>query len=99
MAKFEVREVFRLASRGEFAIAGIVTEGKVRPGMGASIWIDSELFWNIPIARIEYIDRIALRESLVALVCEEQNLEEALLCSDFCPLGAVIEVKDAKSVA
>lgn len=99
MAKLEVREVFRLTSRGEYVIAGMVTEGEVRKGMCASIWIDSKLFWEITIKRVEFIDRIALKESLVALVCEEQSVEEALLCSDFCPIGTVIEIKDAKNVA
>jgi hypothetical protein len=99
MAKFEVREVFRLTSRGEFVIAGTVAEGEVRAGMCVSIWIDSKLFWDIPIKSIEFIDRIALKESLVALVCEEQSIEEALLCSDFCPLGTVIDVKDAENDA
>jgi hypothetical protein len=99
MASFEVREVFRLPSRNEFVIAGTITEGKLIPGMVVSVWIDSKLYWHIPVKSIEYIDRVALNESLVGLVCAETNQIEALLCSDLCPPGTVVEVKEHENVA
>jgi hypothetical protein len=99
MASFEVREVFRLPSRNEFVIAGTIIEGTIIPSMVVSVWMDSKLYWHIPVKSIEYIDRIALNESLVGLVCTETNPNEALLCSDLCPLGAVVEVKERENVA
>ncbi|MFZ2161147.1 MAG: hypothetical protein WAW02_02910 [Sideroxyarcus sp.] len=94
MASFEVREIFRLPNRNEFVIAGTIAEGKIIPGMVVSVWIDSKLYWHIPVKNIEYIDRVALNESLVGLVCAEANPNEAMLCSDLCPLGTIVEVKE-----
>ena len=71
MAKLVVHEVFRLPSRGQFVIAGRVLEGSIDPGMRALVWLDGQAFWSIPIRAVEFIDRIAIRESLVGLVCDE----------------------------
>jgi len=98
MASFEVHEVFRLPSRNEFVIAGAITEGKIIPGMVVSVLIDSKLYWHIPVKSIEYIDRVTLNESLVCLVCTETDINETLLCSDLCPLGTVVEVKEDENV-
>jgi hypothetical protein len=93
MAKFEFREVFRLPLRKEFVITGVVIEGEIKEGMVVAIWIDSKLYWHIPVKHIEFVDRVAQNESLVGLVCEELNTEDASLFSDFCSIGDVIEVK------
>ncbi len=99
MASFEICEVIRLPSRNEFVITGTIADGEISPGMVVSIWIDSKLYWNIPVKSIEYIDRLALNETLVGLVCSESNPNEALLCSDLCPLGTIVEVKAHENVA
>ncbi len=97
MAKFEVREVFRLPQRGELVIAGKIAEGTVQAGMSALVWLDGGLFWDLPVRSIEYLDRVSVGESLVALVCGEHNEEDAEICSELCPIGSIIEVKEASS--
>lgn len=94
MAKFEVREVFRLPQRGELVIAGKVMEGSVSAGMSALIWLDGGAFWDLPVRSIEYIDRLAVGESLVGLVCADLSKEDAEVCSELCPAGSVIEVQE-----
>jgi hypothetical protein len=95
MAKFQVIEVFRLPARAQFVIAGKVTAGEVRVGMNALVLLDSQLYWRIPIVAVEFIDRIANRESLIGLVCAEMTTEDADLCHGLCELGTEIEVADA----
>jgi hypothetical protein len=95
MAKFEVREVFRLPQRGELVIAGKVTEGSVSAGMSALVWLDGGAFWDLPLRSVEYIDRVAVGESLVGLVCAELTEGDAEVCSELCPAGSVIEIQEA----
>ena len=64
MAKFQVMEIFRLPKRAQFVIAGRVTVGEVRAGMNALVLLDSRLYWRIQIAAVEFIDRVASKESL-----------------------------------
>lgn len=97
MAKFEVREVFRLPQRGELVIAGNIAEGTVRVGMSALVWLDGGLFWDLPVRSIEYLDRVSVGETLVALVCKEHTEDDADFCSELCPMGSIIEVKEASS--
>lgn len=97
MAKFEVREVFRLPQRGELAIAGKIVEGTLQVGMSAFVWLDGELFWDLPVRSIEYLDRVSVGESLVALVCKEHTEDDAEFCSELCPIGSIIDVKEASS--
>jgi hypothetical protein len=96
MAKFEVHEVFRLPRRGEIVIAGKITEGVVQAAMSALVWLDGQLFWNLPVQSIEYLDRVSAGESLVALICKENAKEDAELCSALCPTGSIIDVKKAE---
>jgi len=95
MAKFEVREVFRLPSRREFVLAGRITEGELKAGMSALVWLDSHAFWDLRVKSVEYIDRISVGESLTGLVIAEQDANDAETCSELCPTGTVIEVKNA----
>lgn len=97
MAKFEVHEVFRLPPHGELVIAGKIAEGSVRAGMWALVWLDGGLFWELPVRSIEYLDRVSVGESLVALVCREHDEEDAEICSELCPIGSIIEVKEISS--
>jgi hypothetical protein len=94
MAKFEVREVFRLSSRGQLVIAGIAIEGTVATGMNARVWLDGGAYWSLPIEAVEYIDRPALKESLIGLVCPESHPSDAEVCQTLCPLGTVIEIAE-----
>ena len=99
MARFEVREVFRLPSRGEFVLAGRIAEGEIKAGMSALVCLDGKLFWELPVKSIEYIDRVSVGESLIGLVCTEQDAREADTCSDLCPPGTIIEVKATEHAA
>ena len=81
MAKFQVHEVFRLPIRQQFVMAGTIVEGVVRPGKHAMIILQDKLTWSIPIAAVEFIDRLASapEKSLVGLVFAEQSSEDASL--------------------
>jgi len=94
MSKLEVREVFRLSQRKQFVIAGVVVEGVMRQGMNALIWLDGEAYWAIPVLSVEFIDRLLVTESLVGLVCAEQDASDAATCQELCPLGTVIEIRE-----
>jgi len=63
--------------------------------MNALVLLDSGLYWRIPIAAVEFIDRIASKESLVGLVCPEKTAEDAELCYGLCEIGTEIEVTEA----
>jgi hypothetical protein len=92
MAKVEVRFAFRLATRKQFVIACVMVEGTVSAGMRALIWVDGEAYWAIPILSVEFIDRIASKESFVGLVCAEQREDDAEIVQELCSSGTVIEV-------
>jgi hypothetical protein len=94
MAKLTVHEVFRLPARKQFVIAGVLEDGTVWPGMHALVWLDGQAYWSIAVKSIEFIDRIAIKECLVALVCDEQGDEDAATCQALCPLGTAIEVSE-----
>lgn len=96
MAKFDVREVFWLASRSELVFAGNIIEGTISAGMQALVWLDSKAYWALPIHSVEFIDRISVGESLVVLVCAGQSEEDAKICSELCLPGDVIEVTEAE---
>jgi hypothetical protein len=93
-----VIEIFRLPSRAQFVIAGTITVGEVRPGMNVLVLLDSKLYWRIPIAAVEFVDRIAgRRESLVGLVCAENTTEDAELCHGLCEMGTELEIAEASA--
>jgi hypothetical protein len=98
VARFQVIKIFRLPSRAQFVIAGNITFGEVRPGMNALVLLDSKLYWRIPIAAVEFLDRIGDRkESLVSLVCVENTSEDAELCHGLCEMGTEIEIAEASA--
>ncbi|WP_395669762.1 hypothetical protein [Rhodoferax sp.] len=94
MAKFGVREVHWLQGRGELVIAGNIMEGNVSAGMQALVWLDSKAYWALPVTSVEFIDRHAVGESLVGLVCAGQDEEAARTCAELCLPGDVIEVTE-----
>ena len=99
MAKFQVHEVFRLPIRQQFVMAGTIVEGVVRPGKHAMIILQDKLTWSIPIAAVEFIDRLASapEQSLVDLVFADQSSEDAYLCQGLCEVGTLIDVSEPGS--
>jgi hypothetical protein len=96
MAKFGVREVLWLKSRGELVLAGNITEGAVSAGMQALVWLDSKAYWALPVTSVEFIDQPSVGESLVGLVCGGQNEEDAKVCAELCLPGDAIDVTETK---
>jgi hypothetical protein len=92
MAKFEVHEVFRLPARQEVVIAGKVVEGKVAAGMEVRFELQPGLSCSASVKSVEFIDRVAARESFVALVLSELDEKESVVYSDLCPVGTIVEV-------
>ncbi len=99
MAKFEIREVFRLPQRRKFLFAGNSVDGAVAAGMTAHVWLDGHAFCNLQVEAIEYLDRIATRDSLVCLVFPEEAAEESEFYADLCPSGTIIEVTETVGAA
>jgi hypothetical protein len=95
MARFEVKEVFRLSTRQQLVIAGSVLEGSACKGMSARIWLDGDAFWVLPIDAVEVLDRRPGKETLTALVCDERDPEAAAWCNGLCPEGTVIDLIEA----
>ncbi len=94
-ARFEVREVFRISARRKVVVAGVILEGIVRSGQIINFKLQDGLFCSAKIASVEYIDRVSSRESLVGLLCDEQDPQEAALYAELCPPGTVVGVNDA----
>jgi hypothetical protein len=99
MSKFKVDEVLRLPSRGEVVFAGSVIEGRVAPGMRVRLELQEGLYTTIQIKSVEFIDRIALKQSLLGLLCAERSEKDADVYADLCPSGTVIEVEADASLA
>ena len=99
MARFEVREVFRLPQRNKFVFAGNIVAGTVATGMTAHVWLDGHAFCNLRVEAIEYLDRITAGDSLVCLVFPEEAKEESEFYADMCPLGTIIDVTEAVGAA
>lgn len=98
MARFKVREVFRISKHPSVVIAGDVSEGAVKPGMYVLIELQPGLTFSCEIAEIDYVDRVGTGESLVALRCKEDENDQAILYADLLPPGTVIEVVDGDRV-
>lgn len=96
MAKFVVREVLWLRSRGELVLAGNIDEGAVVAGMQALVWLDSKAYWALAVTSVEFIDRLAVGESLVGLFCGGMSEEDAKVCAELCIPGDVIEVAETE---
>lgn len=96
MAKFVVREVLWLQTRGELVLTGNIEEGSVVAGMQALVWLDSKAYWALAVTSVEFIDRLAVGESLVGLVCGGVGAEDAKVCAELCTPGDVIEVTETE---
>ena len=92
MSRFEVREVFRLTSRKQIFIAGIILEGSVRVGDTVLFDLQEGLCCSAEIIGVEYLDRVAMSESLVCLVFAERDPNEATVYSTLCPSGTLITI-------
>jgi len=94
MARFEVQEIFRLSSRRQVVVAGAIVDGSIRQGQKILFPLQDGLYCSAVITSVEYIDRPAFKESLVALVCNENDPQEAELYAGLCSPGTVISVDD-----
>jgi hypothetical protein len=63
------------------------------------IILQDKLTWSIPIAAVEFIDRLASapEKSLVGLVFAAQSSEDAYLCQGLCEVGTLIDVSEPGS--
>lgn len=97
-ARFEVREIFRFTARRKVVVAGRVIDGIARAGQTINFKAPDGLSWSARIASIEVVDRIFSGQSLIGLLCNEQDPREAELCTQLCPPGTVVELSDAAAV-
>ena len=95
MAQFEVREVFRLSSGPSVAFAGRILDGYISPGMAIQLELQPRLNISTTIRSVEFLDRVSAGESLVTLLCDETDPQEAVLYSELCPPGTVISIQDS----
>ncbi len=95
MARFEVREVFRLSRLNKFVFAGDIVEGTVAAGMTARVWLDGSAFCVLRVESVEYVDSIATGDTMVGLVFHEGNERQSEFYSDLCSMGTIIELTDA----
>ena len=87
--------MFRISARRKVVVAGVILDGIVRSGQIINFKLQDGLFCSAKIASVEYIDRVSSRESLVGLLCDEQDPQEAALYAELCPPGTIVEVNDA----
>lgn len=92
-SRFEVREVFRLRSRQQIVIAGVILEGLVRIGDIALFELHEGLHCSAEIIAVEYLDRRAVSDSLVCLALTESDPAQAALYASLCPLGSVLKIE------
>jgi len=97
-ARFEVREVIRFTARRKVVLAGRVLDGIARSGQTIRFKLPDGLGWSARIASVEIVDRIFSGESLIGLLCDEQDPREAALYAELCPPGTVVELIDAAAV-
>jgi hypothetical protein len=67
----------------------VILDGAVRPGQIVSFTLHDGP------SCLEYIDRHSPRETLVGLVCDEKDPQEASVYAGLCPVGTVVEIGDA----
>jgi hypothetical protein len=96
MPKLKVCDILHLPTCGQFVIAGKLIEGTIDPGMYARIGLGSVGWWKIRVVNVQFIERVDSNESLIGLVFEERNSEDAAMYESFCPIGSVLEVCDGE---
>lgn len=82
-----------LLNQPSIIFAGRVVQGAVRPGMAVQLELQPGLFCSCQIRSVEFIDRVSVGESVVALVCAEADKSEAELYSGLCPPGTIVQIK------
>jgi hypothetical protein len=87
--------VFRLSARRKVVVAGVILDGVVRSGQIINFKLQDGLSCSTRIESVEYIDRVSTGESLVGLLCDEHDPQEAAVYAELCPAGTVVEVSDA----
>jgi len=92
-ARFEVRAVLRFSARRRIAIAGRALEGIARAGQSIHFKLPDGLIWSARVASVEVVERV-FSESMVGLLCEERDPQEATLYAELCPPGTVVELVD-----
>jgi hypothetical protein len=93
-ARFEVREVFHIGNKkhgGIAVIAGNILEGTVKRGMQARVKVDGALL-SFEVDSVEFLDRISLGQTLVALLLYGADQGEASAWNAACPPGTAIEL-------
>jgi hypothetical protein len=93
-ARFEVRSVFRFTARRKVVLAGRVLDGIARSGQTINFKLPDGLVYSAKIASVEFVER-QFSESLVGLLCNEQDPKEAMLFAELCPPGTIVELSDA----
>jgi sulfate adenylyltransferase subunit 1 (EFTu-like GTPase family) len=94
MAQFEVQEISRLPSRYRLIVAGTVVDGTVKQGQKIQFPLQEGLYCSKVVTSVEYLDRPTFKGSLVALVCNEYDPQEADVYATLCPPGTVVSVND-----
>jgi hypothetical protein len=100
-ARFEVREVQYVASRGWALCTGNVLEGSARAGMRGRVagGLDGDLGGGLdgnprewPVAAVEYIGDLPRRRTVIALASEALDMADAQAWEALMPAGTVIEL-------
>lgn len=99
MARFEVREIFRLTSRAQIVVAGNVLDGTVKSGSVASFELQPGLVLSAKVASVEYLDRVGIGQSLVCPLLPDRDATEAEIYAEICPPGTIINVDDPTTAA
>ena len=94
MVRFKVRELFRLPSRLEFVVTGVVLEGWAQAGHVIHFEVQDRLFVTAAVSSVEFLDRISVGESLTCLVCKESDPHDTAFYSDLCPPGTIVELTE-----
>jgi hypothetical protein len=76
-------------------VAGVILDGGVRSGQIINFKLQDGLSCSAKIESVVYIDRVSTGESLVGLLCDEHDPQEAGVYAELCPPGTVVEVSDA----
>jgi hypothetical protein len=96
-ARFEVREVQYVASRGWALCTGSVLEGDARVGMRGRVAArvngsDNAALREWPVAAVEYIEDFPQRRTVIALASDALDLSDAQAWEALMPAGTVIEL-------
>jgi hypothetical protein len=95
LAQFEVRKILRMDSYDPVPLilfAGLILDGTVRAGMTITFELHRRQSVRREILGIEYVDYVSADETLIGLLCAENDPDEAELYSDCCPAGTILEI-------